>query len=146
LTKDWLAKVAAQEKDMGPTNFSTTTRGVKISVWPRLNLDQTKPEAAIYLYNYTIKIENLSAQTVQLMSRHWIITDGFNNTEHVVGDGVVGKQPILQPGDHFVYTSSCPLRTPTGRMRGTYHMVDGGNQAFEAEISEFSFSHQSLVN
>jgi len=83
---------------------------------------------------------------VQLLSRHWIISDGDGHSEHVRGPGVVGEQPVLEPGEAFEYTSFCPLRTPIGSMQGTYQMVTAGGSAFEAEISPFSLAVPTALN
>ena len=128
------------------TSFITATRGVKVLVKPLYNPTLTNQQVGIYVYNYTITIENEGGSTVQLISRHWIIKDGFGKTEHVVGEGVVGKQPTLKPGESFTYTSSCPLQTPTGSMRGTFQMKGEDGRMFDAVIGEFQLAHTSLVN
>jgi ApaG protein len=92
------------------------------------------------MFAYTVTIKNTGDATAQLISRHWFITDGNNNVEEVEGDGVVGEQPILQPGDAFEYTSGCPLPTPVGSMRGIYHCVADDGTQFEAKIPEFVLS------
>ena len=83
---------------------------------------------------------------MQLLSRHWVISDGAGNMEHVRGPGVVGEQPVLGPGESFEYTSFCPLPTPIGSMHGTYQMVTAGGSAFEAEIAPFSLAVPTAVN
>ncbi|HEV2446717.1 MAG TPA: Co2+/Mg2+ efflux protein ApaG, partial [Candidatus Sulfopaludibacter sp.] len=83
---------------------------------------------------------------VQLVSRHWIITDALEHTEEVRGPGVVGEQPVLAPGQSFKYSSWCPLRTPTGVMRGTYQMVRSGGEQFDAEIAPFALKARYTVN
>ena len=133
-------------KTLSDTPYTTSTRGIKISVWPQFNADQSKPTVPLYVYNYTITITNEGKDVVQLLSRHWVIKDGFNRIEHVKGDGVIGQQPVLRPGESFTYTSSCPLQTPTGSMQGSYQMRGSDDKVFEAQISEFFLVHQSLLN
>jgi ApaG protein len=127
------------------TKSETTTRGVTVSVQPEFNEENSNAEAGVYVYTYTITITNNGNDTVQLVSRHWIITDGFNKVENVKGPGVVGNQPILKPGDSFTYTSFCPLSTPSGSMKGTFQMK-GEKGNFDAVIGEFRLQHKSLVN
>src|SRR5690606_23663946 len=90
-----------------------------------------------YVFAYTVRITNTGSLPAQLISRHWIITDGAQRTEEVRGLGVVGQQPLLPPGESFEYTSGCPLSTPVGTMKGTYHCVGENGVPFEVEIPEF---------
>ena len=83
---------------------------------------------------------------MQLLSRHWVITDGAGQVEHVRGPGVVGEQPVLEPGESFEYTSFCPLPTPIGSMHGTYQMVTAGGSTFDAEIAPFSLAVPTALN
>jgi ApaG protein len=85
-------------------------------------------------------------ETVQLTSRHWVIKEGFNKVNHVVGDGVVGQKPIMRPGEKFDYNSFCPLNTPTGSMQGSFQMKTEKGETFEALIDEFSLRDRDLVN
>ena len=114
------------------------TNGFQVTVLPNYLAEQSDPEEGRYVWSYTIEIANLGAVTAQLMTRHWIITDGEGRREDVRGPGVVGEQPILRPGDAFRYTSGCPLTTPSGIMVGTYRMVDENGRAFDIEIPAFS--------
>ncbi len=100
--------------------------------------DQSEPARSRYLWAYTVEIANQGAETVSLISRHWIIADASNRIQEVRGPGVVGEQPTLAPGESFQYTSACPLPTPSGAMRGAYQMVTAAGEAFEAEIPAFS--------
>lgn len=134
------------EKGRGPTPYTTSTQGVKISVWPDYLPEQSRPDAGLYFYAYTIKIQNDGLQSVQLVSRHWVITDAFERVEHVIGEGVIGQQPVLKPGEFFAYTSSCPLKTPSGTMEGTYKMKVADGNSFDAKIGKFQLRHASLVN
>ena len=95
---------------------------------------------------YTITITNEGHDTVQLLSRHWIITDGSGHVEEVKGPGVVGQQPVLEPGESFTYTSGCPLGTPFGKMEGTYQMVTRTGEVFEAAIAPFTLSEPYTVH
>ncbi len=134
------------ELKLGPSLFIENSHGIEVAVWPEFDFQNSKAEASIYMYAYTIRIRNLRKDNCQLMTRHWIITDGFNQTEHVVGDGVVGKQPLLRPNEAFVYQSNCPLRTPTGTMKGSFQFVDSEQKIFEVKVPEFRLLHKSLVN
>lgn len=127
--------------------YSATTRGIRVSVAPSYDESRSNSETSSYLYIYKITIENEGKETVQLISRHWIIQDGFGRMEHVVGPGVVGQQPVLPPGETFEYSSFCPLATPTGSMKGTYKMkAEDSGDMFDVSIPEFPLVHQSLVN
>jgi ApaG protein len=118
--------------------YQATTRGVLVRVKPTYLPDQSDPEKGQFTWAYTVEIENRGAEPVQLISRHWVITDARNRVEEVEGPGVVGEQPSLAPGESFRYTSGCPLTTPSGAMRGAYQMVTGAGEMFDAEIPEFS--------
>ena len=119
-------------------NYAATTRGVTVRVAPSYLPDQSDPAAGRWVWAYHIRIENESDETVQLLSRHWIITDGRGRIEEVEGPGVVGEQPVIEPGRSFDYVSGCPLSTPSGIMRGTYQMVDADGRPFEIAIPPFS--------
>jgi ApaG protein len=110
---------------------------IDIHPQPQFIRDQSKPEDGRYVFAYTIRIRNAGTQAAQLISRHWIITDANNEIQEVRGQGVVGEQPLLQPGESFEYTSGCALATPVGTMRGSYQMVAGDGTRFEAAIPEF---------
>ena len=124
----------------------TTTRGVRVEVRTAYVPERSSPAESQYFFAYRIRISNVGDETVQLLSRHWIISDGEGNTEHVRGPGVVGEQPVLEPGEAFEYTSFCPLPTPLGSMQGTYQMVTAGGSAFEAEIAPFSLAVPTALN
>ena len=127
-------------------NSDATTRGIRVRVISRLDEERSAPEREQWFYLYTVRITNEGSETAQLLSRHWIITDGEGEVEEVRGPGVVGEQPILLPGESFDYTSGCPLPTPFGSMRGTYQMVTEGGETFDAEIATFELSQPYLVN
>ena len=98
------------------------------------------------MFAYTVRIDNEGAETAQLRSRHWIITDGDGRVEEVRGPGVVGQQPLLKPGEHFEYTSGCVLQTPRGQMHGTYQMVRDGGATFDATIAPFDLALPYSLN
>lgn len=110
---------------------------IKVVVTPQYLPDQSNPEEQEYLFAYTVRIANQGEQAAQIISRHWIITDGNHKTHEVRGLGVVGQQPLLGPGETFEYTSGCPLPTPVGTMRGTYHCVGENGIPFDVAIQEF---------
>ncbi|HRF30994.1 MAG: Co2+/Mg2+ efflux protein ApaG [Azonexus sp.] len=110
---------------------------IEVSPMPQFIPEQSDPENDRYIFAYTITIRNIGEVPAQLVSRHWIITDGNNEIQEVRGLGVVGKQPLLQPGESFQYTSGSSLTTPIGTMKGTYQMVAEDGTHFEAEIPEF---------
>ena len=118
--------------------YEATTRNILVRVQPSYAPDQSDPAEGLWFWTYTVEIENHGREVVQLVSRHWIITDGFAREEEVQGTGVVGEQPTLKPFDAFRYTSGCPLPTETGSMRGSYRMVTDLGVTFEVEIPEFS--------
>ena len=113
---------------------------IEVSPMPQFIPEQSDPENDRYIFAYTITIRNIGEVPAQLVSRHWIITDGNNEIQEVRGLGVVGKQPLLQPGESFQYTSGSSLTTPIGTMKGTYQMVAEDGTRFEAPIPEFALS------
>jgi len=125
--------------------YTATTRNITVRVQPQFLAEQSDPVSDQYVWLYTINIENGGAEAVQLLNRHWIITNAVGHVEEVQGPGVVGEQPVLQPGDSFQYTSGCPLRTPSGLMVGTYEMVGPGDERFDIDIPAFSLDspHQA---
>ncbi|MFC0389583.1 Co2+/Mg2+ efflux protein ApaG [Muricoccus vinaceus] len=119
--------------------FTAVTRGLRVTVRSFFLVDQSDPEEGRYVWAYRVQISNEGRDTVQLLRRSWNITDAQGRTQQVHGDGVVGEQPVLEPGEVFEYTSGTPLATPSGFMRGTYHMVvTTSGEAFDAEIPAFS--------
>lgn len=123
-----------------------TTKGIRIRVQSRYIPERSEPEQSQWLFAYHVQIVNEGTETAQLVSRHWIITDANGRIEEVKGPGVVGKQPVLQPGDAFEYTSFCPLPTSFGTMHGTYQMVTPGGARFDAEIAPFSLAEPHAIN
>jgi ApaG protein len=122
------------------------TRGVRVHVESEYAAERSQPSQNQWFFLYTITIANEGAETVQLLTRHWIITDAAGRVEEVRGPGVVGKQPILKPGESFTYTSGCPLNTPFGVMQGTYQMVTEGGEHFDATIAPFTLSEPYTVH
>ena len=119
--------------------YSATTRDVRVTVRAFFLDDQSQPEEGRFVWAYRISIENLGRETVQLLRRTWSITDARGRAQRVHGEGVVGQQPILEPGEAFEYTSGTPLDTPSGFMVGWYHMVVAGSgEAFDVAIPAFS--------
>ncbi len=122
------------------------TRGVRIQVKSMYDADRSRPSQSQWFFLYTIRISNEGTDTVQLLTRHWIITDAAGHVEEVRGPGVVGEQPILAPGEAFEYTSGCPLGTPFGTMKGTYQMSTREGEKFDAQIAEFELSEPYTVH
>lgn len=119
--------------------FSATTRNIRVSVRAFYLADQSEPERGQFVWAYRVEIANLGGETVQLLRRTWHITDAAGRTQTVHGAGVIGEQPVLEPGGRFEYTSGTPLPTASGFMQGAYHMVvTGSGEAFDAEIPAFS--------
>ena len=118
--------------------YEATTRGVRVTVQPQYLQERSSPEQGQWGWAYEVQLENHGQDTVQLLTRHWLIVDANGTREEVRGDGVVGDQPMLNPGDAYTYTSGCPLQTPSGFMSGHYGMVDGEGQGFDVEIPAFS--------
>lgn len=113
---------------------------IMVSTLSHYIADQSDPEKEHYVFAYQITVENVGNIAAQLVSRHWIITDAEMNVQEVRGLGVVGNQPLLQPGEKFEYTSGCQLDTPVGTMRGTYQMIAEDGTQFEAVIPEFTLA------
>lgn len=122
------------------------TQDIKITVEPEYLETESEPSAHFWLFIYHVHIHNLSSTKVQLLSRHWIITNGLGEIEEVKGDGVVGKQPVLNPGESFTYTSGCPMKTPIGSMHGTYSFVTPEGEKFAAEIAPFLLEDPARSN
>lgn len=118
--------------------YRAVTRNIEVKVDPRFLADQSIPEEHQYFWSYSIEITNLGDETVKLISRHWKITDGLGRLHEVKGAGVIGQQPVIEPGSTFRYTSGCPLETPEGIMAGTYQMLSETGQSFEVEVPAFS--------
>ncbi len=118
--------------------YNQTTHDIRVTVSPSFLIDQSSPDEGLYVWSYHVILENLGNDTVQLMTRHWKITDAAGTLQEVRGDGVIGEQPVLAPGEIFEYTSGCPLGTPSGFMVGSYQMMTDDGSVFDAEIPAFS--------
>jgi ApaG protein len=136
--------MSSTQMELAPLSDSTTS-GVRVEV-----ISQHVPESSHpthqFVFRYTVRITNNSAETVQLLSRHWIISDALEHIEEVRGPGVVGEQPVLAPGQSYKYSSWCPLRTPTGSMRGTYQMARTNGEVFDIEVAPFGLRARSTVH
>lgn len=121
------------------------TDGIRVEVLSRHSPESKHPTHE-WVFSYTVRITNQGKDTVQLLSRHWIITDALEHVEEVQGPGVVGEQPVLGPGESFKYSSWCPLRTPTGMMRGTYLMKRANGEEFDIEIAPFALRARYTVH
>ncbi len=122
------------------------TQNVRVRVKSRYVQEHSQPEQNHWFFVYTIRIVNEGEASVQLLRRRWVITDGNGGVEEVEGAGVVGEQPVLQPGEGFEYTSACPLRTPVGSMHGAYAMLTASGDPFDAEIAPFALFEPGSVN
>jgi ApaG protein len=118
--------------------YNAITRNIRIKVEPQFLEGQSRPEDAKYVWAYTITVENKGVEVVTLRSRYWKITDAFGRVQEVRGDGVVGEQPTLKPGENFQYTSGCPLSTPNGFMVGSYMMQTQQGETFDVDVPAFS--------
>ena len=118
--------------------YEETTRTIRVMVEPVFLDDQSSPSDDHYVWAYHVRIENLGRETVQLRTRHWRITDANGRIHEVRGDGVVGEQPVLHPGEAFEYTSGTPLATPSGIMVGDYAMESESGEKFTVAIPAFS--------
>lgn len=124
----------------------TTTRGIRIEVRSEYIPERSSPRDGTYLFQYHVRISNVGSETAQLISREWIITNADGEVERVKGPGVVGEQPVLQPGATFEYTSFCPLKTKVGSMQGSYQMVTGDGDRFDALIAPFTLATPHALN
>ena len=118
--------------------YTATTREIKVTVRTAYLDDQSAPSDNHFVWAYHIRIDNLGSETVQLLSRHWRITDAHGEIHEVRGPGVVGEQPTLEPGDYFEYTSGTPLSTPSGIMAGVYRMENERGEKFDIQVPAFS--------
>jgi ApaG protein len=129
----------------GPSS-EAVTNNVRVEVESQYAPERSQPFQNHWFFHYTVRISNEGDETVQLLSRHWIITDGNGHIEEVRGAGVVGEQPVLSPGESFEYTSGCQLKTSTGTMRGTYQMVTEEGSHFDIEIAPFALAEPYTVH
>lgn len=128
------------------TSSEAITRNIRVRVEAHYAPGHSQPLQNHWFFSYTVEISNEGTETVQLLNRHWIITDATGHTEEVRGPGVVGQQPVLAPGEAFEYTSSCSLTTSSGTMHGTYQMVTSDGETFDAEIAPFVLTEPYTVH
>ena len=121
--------------------YRAVTRHIEVTVEPNFMPERSSAEKSQYFWSYTIVIINTGEETVQLRTRHWIITDATGHKEEVRGEGVVGEQPVLAPGERFEYTSGVPLPTASGFMTGRYQMVNESGERFEIDVPTFSLDN-----
>jgi ApaG protein len=131
------SSMASSHSELAPVS-EAVTNGIRVEVLSRYSAENSRSLEGAWVFEYTVRITNLGKETVQLLSRHWIITDAIEHTEEVKGPGVVGQQPILAPGESFKYSSWCPLKTPTGAMHGSYRMASAGGTQFDIKIAPFA--------
>jgi ApaG protein len=126
--------------------YSETTKSITVTVKPVYLEDQSSPDRNHFVWAYHVRIENKGGETVQLRRRHWRITDALGRVNEVRGPGVVGEQPVLQPGQSYEYTSGTPLSTPSGIMVGSYEMETGDGRSFAVAVPAFSLDspHQPV--
>lgn len=122
------------------------TEGIKVAVRPQYLEAESMPEVGNFIFTYTVTITNQSSATVRLLGRHWIITDANGQEEQVRGDGVVGRQPLIGPGEEHEYSSFCPLPTAIGFMRGSFLMERPDKSQFEANIAPFTLAVPTALN
>src|SRR4051795_2612946 len=137
--------MGALQSDLAPVS-EAVTNGIRVEVISQHSAENSRPSQGEWVFQYTVRITNQSSDTVQLLSRHWIITDALEQVQEVKGPGVIGEQPTLAPGESFKYSSWCPLKTPTGMMRGTYQMVGPDGAQFDIEIAPFALRARYTVH
>lgn len=118
--------------------YMAITRDIQVIATPDFLMEQSDPAEGRFVWAYTIEIANLGRERIQLLSRHWIIIDALGRRQEVQGPGVVGEQPVLEPGETFRYQSGCPLSTPSGIMQGSYRMTTASGELFDVETPAFS--------
>ncbi len=126
--------------------MATSSYNIKVDVETQYIEEQSHPEQGRYVFAYTITIENCGKVPAQLLRRHWVITDANNRVQEVKGEGVIGEQPHLKPGENFQYTSGTMLETPVGSMRGSYQMIADDGVEFDADIPLFSLSIPRILH
>ena len=135
-----------EDENLLVTTSEAVTQGVRVEVSARYSPEHSEPQSSRWFFLYTVLIANESEREVQLINRSWTIVDGTGKTQEVHGAGVVGKQPRLEPGESFEYTSGCPMATPFGSMHGSYEMQRGDGSRFEAEIGLFELRQPNALH
>ena len=131
---------------MTTKSLNANTPNIQIQATPEYVAGESQPDLSHYFFAYHIQILNLGSKPAQLISRHWKITNGNGAIHEVKGEGVIGKQPILLPGEEFTYSSACPLDTPMGMMEGSYQMIDSEGHKFDVMIEPFYLNADQYVN
>lgn len=126
--------------------MSENTNKIHVEVMPTYIKEQSDPVNNHYVFSYTVTIRNEGEQPAKLLTRHWVITDGDGQVQEVRGDGVIGEQPHLQPGEGFQYTSGTFMNTPVGTMQGSYQMLADDGEKFDAEIPSFTLSVPNVLH
>jgi ApaG protein len=132
--------------DHATPSSTAVTHGIRVIVRSWYVPELSFPLGRRYVFAYAVRIGNEGKRAVQLRSRHWVVTNALGKVEEVRGPGVVGKQPLLAPGEHYEYTSGCVLETPTGQMRGTYQMLGSDGHVFDADIAPFLLAPPHSIN
>ena len=135
-----------KDQPLHANSSEAVTNSVRVEVEAQYAPEHSHPFQHEWFFHYTVRISNEGDETVQLLTRHWIITDAAGRTNEVTGEGVVGKQPVLRRGESFQYTSGCPLKTSTGVMRGTYQMVTKDGDQFDIEVAPFALHEPYTVH
>jgi ApaG protein len=131
--------------DRAPLSEAVTD-DIRVEVMSSYSPENSRPLEGEWVFQYTVRITNQGRETVQLLSRHWRIADAADRIEEVKGPGVMGKQPVLAPGESFKYSSWCPLKTPMGMMQGTYEMARANGSRFDIEIAPFALRARYTVH
>lgn len=127
------------------TIFEKTTHDVSVIVEPHYDTEHSRPEQGLHVFSYKVTIKNHKKEAIQIHKRFWTITDAFFNIQYVEGEGVVGQQPIILPGESYTYTSYCPLKTGFGSMKGYYNIINEAGKTLKIEIPEFILAHPFAV-
>ena len=135
-----------KDRQLHASASEAVTNNVRVEVESRYAPELSQPFQGEWVFNYTVRITNEGDETVQLLSRHWVVTDASGHTDEYKGPGVVGEQPVLAPGEAFQYTSRSSLKTSTGVMRGTYQMVTEDGDHFDVEIAPFALHEPYTVH
>src|SRR5438477_10473328 len=135
-----------KDQQMHASSSEAVTNSVRVEVESQYAPEHSQPFQSQWFFHYTVRITNEGDETIQLLTRHWIITDATGEKQEVRGSGVVGEQPVLAPGETFQYMSYCALKTSTGVMRGTYHMVTDGGDHFDVEVAPFALHEPYTVH
>lgn len=127
------------------TEYYKCTNNIHVYVEPAYDIERSHPEQSVFVFSYNVTIKNESDALIQITRRSWVITDAFMNSEYVDGEGVIGQQPTIMPGQTFSYTSYCPLKTSFGSMKGFYYAATTGGKTLKIEIPEFVLAHPHAV-